>query len=1226
MGRLKRLTEGVVMTLALVLAAPSLAQQGEDSNVLNSRIIKLYQDGKYAEAIPLARHALAIDERSFGPNHPNVAVCLNNLAQLLQATNRLAEAEPLMRRALAIDEKSLGPKHPHVAVDLNNLAVLLEEGFGRYDESEKLKRRALAINEKSFGPEHPNVARDLNNLAILLEERFGRYDESEKLKRRALAIDEKSFGSEHPNVARDLNNLAQLLQATNRLAEAEPLMRRALAIDEKSFGSEHPNVAIRLNNLAILLEEGFGRYDESEKLKRRALTIDEKSFGPEHPTVASELNNLAGLLSSTNRLAEAEPLYRRALAIDEKSFGPEHPKVARDLNYLAQMLRATNRLSEVEPLYRRALAIDEKSFGPEHSNVARDLNNLAQLLQVIYRLTEAEPLYRRALAIDEKSFGPEHPTVAVILDNLAQLLQATNQLAEAEPLMRRALAIDEKSFGPEHPNVAIRLNNLAELLQATNQLAEAEPLMRRALAIDEKSFGPEHPNVAIRLNNLAELRAKEGDWTEAAQLYRRAKPIMTSGRSPVATADSYDLAKAAVTANSWNLRAAARAAYRANAGSADARDEGFELAQWALQSAAADALAQMSVRQTKGTGPLAELVRQRQDLISRRQAEDKSLLAAVGTGNTKSTDALRTAMATLDVELDAIDKRLGGSFPDYASFSNPKPLGIAAIQALLEQNEALILLLDVPLLPEEIVVWAVTKTDSRWIHSDLGTTALVARMGALRCGLDETAWSGEGEARCTGLLGLARASAWRQGQPLPFNLAKAHELYKVLFAGTEDLIEGKHLLIVPSGALTQLPFQVLVTEEPDPALTELDAFRHAAWLVRTHALTVLPSVSSLKALRQFAKDSHASRALIGFGNPLLAGQPDIYLDDGPRAVRARANQSCPKPVLQQVASLEGKRRGVPPLTLRGGLADVRQIRLQAPLPETADELCTVAHDLGVGDQDIRLGAQATETEIKRLSDAGELANYRVIHFATHGALAGEVNGDSEPGLLLTPPDKATETDDGYLSASEIAGLKLDADWVILSACNTAAGGANGAQALSGLARSFFYAGARALLVSHWSVYSDATVKLITGAIGTMAADKNVGRAEGMRRSMLALIDKGTPDEAHPAFWAPFVVVGEGGAIPTAAAALVAPVAAQSPAASSIAPAKANSQDFPEPKVGAVITPTAPATGAVPATTTQPAPTEATPPKDKQAFGSKADTKKARTKPKSGDWFTGIFGP
>jgi CHAT domain-containing protein len=274
-----------------------------------------------------------------------------------------------------------------------------------------------------------------------------------------------------------------------------------------------------------------------------------------------------------------------------------------------------------------------------------------------------------------------------------------------------------------------------------------------------------------------------------------------------------------------------------------------------------------------------------------------------------------------------------------------------------------------------------------------------------------------------------------------------------------------------------------------------DEGKNIRWLARDHALTVLPSVSSLKALRQLAKDSHADRAMIGFGNPLLDRQPDKYPEDGSRAARARVNQSCPKTHEQRIAALPGIRRGVQPLDLHVGLANVKQIRMQAPLPETADELCAVARDLGVNGNDIRLGARATEPEVKRLSETGELSKYRVVHFSTHGALSGQVSGNAEPGLILTPPDKATEIDDGYLSASEIAALKLDADWVILSACNTAAGGAEGAEALSGLARAFFYAGARALLVSHWAVASDATVKLITGAVGKMASDKSIGRAE-----------------------------------------------------------------------------------------------------------------------------------
>ncbi len=265
--------------------------------------------------------------------------------------------------------------------------------------------------------------------------------------------------------------------------------------------------------------------------------------------------------------------------------------------------------------------------------------------------------------------------------------------------------------------------------------------------------------------------------------------------------------------------------------------------------------------------------------------------------------------------------------------------------------------------------------------------------------------------------------------------------------------------------------------------------------------------------------------MIGFGNPLLDGPDGRYAES---AALAREKQRCSE-ARWKLAAVVGPRRGVVSVETRGSLADVSQIKRQEPLPETADELCAVAQDLKAEVRDIRLGARATERELKRLSASGELAQYRIVHLATHGVLAGQLDGAHEPGLILTPPSEPSEEDDGYLSASEIAALHLDADWVILSACNTAAGSATSAEALSGLARAFIYAQARALLVSHWAVYSDATVKLITVAAREMARDAKVGRAEAQRRSMLMLIDKGEPQEAHPAFWAPFVVVGEGAA-------------------------------------------------------------------------------------------------
>jgi len=304
----------------------------------------------FSDALVWHERCLEQCEQRFGPEHRSTATGLNNVGHFLRVTNRLAEAEPLMRRALGINEASYGPEHPNVATSLNNLAHLLQV-TNRLTEAEPLMRRALEIDEASYGPEHPNVATSLNNLAQLMHV-TNRLTEAEPLMRRALAIDEASYGPQHPEVARDLNNLAQLLKDTNRLTEAEPLMRRALAIFEASSGPEHPNVAIQLNNLATLLY-ATNRLSEAEPLLRRALAIDEASYRPDHPRVATSLNNLAQLLKATNRLAEAEPLYRRALAIDEASYGSEHPRVATRLNNLAQLLQLTNRQKEAESLMRR---------------------------------------------------------------------------------------------------------------------------------------------------------------------------------------------------------------------------------------------------------------------------------------------------------------------------------------------------------------------------------------------------------------------------------------------------------------------------------------------------------------------------------------------------------------------------------------------------------------------------------------------------------------------------------------------------------------------------------------------------------------------------------------------------------------------------------------------------------------------------------------------------------
>jgi tetratricopeptide (TPR) repeat protein len=237
------------------------------------------------------------------------SLLLNQVGLYLRARADHTEAEPLFRRALEIDEAFLGPSDPVVAIRLDNLASLLET-TNRHEEAEPLMRRALAITDATFGPNHPNVAVSLNNLALLLHF-TGRPKHAEPLMRRALEINEQALGPEHPDVARGMNNLALMLQSTNRLPEAELLLRHALQINENAFGPTHPKISRSLNNIAVVLDLAR-RDDEAELLYRQALATAEDTLGPQHPTTSNIRSNLEALvtLRQSDSLASESTVLR----------------------------------------------------------------------------------------------------------------------------------------------------------------------------------------------------------------------------------------------------------------------------------------------------------------------------------------------------------------------------------------------------------------------------------------------------------------------------------------------------------------------------------------------------------------------------------------------------------------------------------------------------------------------------------------------------------------------------------------------------------------------------------------------------------------------------------------------------------------------------------------------------------------------------------------------------
>lgn len=880
------------------------------------------------------------------------------------------------------------------------------------------------------------------------------------------------------------------------------------------------NVAIDLGRLD-LAEQYVGI---SESIYRELVSGRANTFM--HQTSwQSEIDlSKAQIAAARGRHEEAERHFGAAIAnirdaIEKSKHWPERPaagvmEYGNDvtLTRLGETKLAQGRIVEAEVDIRQALLNllrrNGKYFGPTAQAVA----SLSTVLVEQGRYDEAEKLARTAIEI-LRDMGMDDTALQVINGKraLANILLLQRRWQDAAAMYDEVFASTqsnrENARGGGNNRVASgRVLALARTGQGTRAVEVANLVLTSA----STRLGDRHFDTAMARGLTGVALATAGQDAEAMAAFRAALPIILSSSRQADTEESTSASRDFYiqTIIESYIVLLARVQGTPAAGGLDAGTESFRLADAARGRSVQRALSASAARAAVRDPALATLIRDEQDVLKQIAAQfgllSNLLALPPGQRDDKAILSLRTHVDKLRDARAKTRQQIEKQFPEYASLIDPRPPSPDDVRGALRAGEALV---SFYLAQDNSFIWVVPKDGPvQFAASPVGAAAIEQKVNRLRRALEPQAET--------------------LGDIPAFDLALAYELYQTLLQPVEaGWKPAKSLFVVSNGALGLLPLSLLPTAPATldaKAAPLFDGYKAVPWLVRSHAVTQLPSTAALKTLRSLPAGSAKRAPLIGFGDPFFnAEQAAEAASEAPQRIASA------DPVAVRGAKL--KRRNAPQ-TEGINSAELGQL---PRLPDTADELRSVAAamqaDLATS---LHLGKSANERIVKQ----AKLDGYRVVAFATHGLIPGEINGLAQPALALTAPQIADVDGDGLLTMDEILGLKLDADWVVLSACNTGSGAGAGAEAASGLGRAFFYAGTRALLLTNWSVHSASARDLVTDLFRRQSADAKLGRAEALRQAMAALLEGPGYQEdgktlfsyAHPIFWAPYSLMGDGG--------------------------------------------------------------------------------------------------